>query len=225
MIRVTGLTKCYRLGPLVEEVLRGVSLSVEAGERVALLGASGSGKSTLLKLLALLDRPTGGSYRFDGEETSMLDDDRLSRLRARQIGIVFQRFELLEDLTALENVALRLVYRDRAPAEICPAAEAALAAVGLERHAGKRPAQLSGGQQQRVAIARALVGRPRLLLADEPTGALDDETGREIFDLIARRCDEEGVAAIVATHDLDLARTCPRVLELVEGRIEERAGT
>lgn len=222
MIRVTGLTKSYPLGPLTEEVLRGVSLSVEAGERVALLGASGSGKSTLLKVLALLDRPTGGSYRFDGEETTLLDDDRLSRLRARQIGIVFQRFELLEDLTALENVGLRLVYRDRAPAEIEPAALAALAAVGLERHAGKRPGELSGGQQQRVAIARALVGRPRLLLADEPTGALDQETGREIFDLIARRCDEEGVAAIVATHDLEMARRCARVFEIVEGRLEER---
>jgi ABC-type lipoprotein export system ATPase subunit len=224
MIRVEGLAKSYRLGPLTEEVLRGVSFAVEAGERVALLGASGSGKSTLLQILALLDRPTAGSYELDGVETAKLDDERLSRLRASQVGVVFQRFELLEELTALENVGLRLVYRDLPPEQIEPAARAALAAVGLERHAGKRPGQMSGGQQQRVAIARALVGGPRLLLADEPTGSLDVETGREVFDLIVRRCDEERVAAIFATHDLDLARRCPRVLELVEGRIEERTG-
>ncbi len=224
MIRVAELAKSFRLGPITEEVLAGVSFAVAAGERVALLGASGSGKSTLLRILALLEPPTAGSYAIDGVETTGLDDDRLARLRSRQIGVVFQRFELIEDLTALENVGLRLVYRDVPPAEVEAAARAALAAVGLERHAGKRPGEMSGGQQQRVAIARALVGRPRLLLADEPTGALDLATGQEVFELFVERCEEEGVAAIVATHDLDLARRCPRVLELAGGRVVERGG-
>src|SRR3990172_6393527 len=183
MIEVEGLTKSYRKGSALTEVLKGVSFQAERGEFVAVMGRSGSGKSTLLNILGLLDRPDGGRYRLDGADFSTADDDTLSAARNRKIGFVFQQFHLLERTSALRNVLLPLLYADDDVDDGVERAERALEAVGLGHRGHHPPSELSGGEQQRVATARALINRPALILADEPTGNLDAKSGAEILDL------------------------------------------
>ena len=221
MIAVQDLRKIYDLdhGSNVVEALRGVSLVVRAGEFLAVMGASGSGKSTLLNVLGCLDRPTAGQYLLDGEDVGRLDADRRAELRNAKIGFVFQSFNLLPRTTARENVELPLVYGTTPIAEHRGRAEAALRAVGLGDAAGRLPNELSGGQQQRVAIARALVNRPRLVLADEPTGNLDTETSREIMELLRSLNASQGLTVMIVTHEPDIAAATDRVIVMRDGRI------
>ncbi|WP_046861798.1 ABC transporter ATP-binding protein [Microvirga massiliensis] len=202
-------------------ILKGISLEVERGEAVGLVGPSGSGKSTLLMTIAGLEQPDSGQVVIDGTDLSRLDEDALARFRGRRIGIVFQSFHLVPTMTALENVALplELAGRDDAFAK----AEAELAAVGLGERLHHYPAQLSGGEQQRVAIARALVPNPAILVADEPTGNLDEGTGSSIIDLLFALKAERGATLVLVTHDLSLARRCDRTIRLRSGRIEADA--
>jgi putative ABC transport system ATP-binding protein len=203
------------------DILKGISLGVERGEAVGLVGPSGSGKSTLLMTIAGLEQPDSGSVVIDGTDLSRLDEDALARFRGRRIGIVFQSFHLVPTMTALENVSLplELAGEDDAFAR----AEAELAAVGLGERLHHYPAQLSGGEQQRVAIARALVPNPAILVADEPTGNLDESTGSSIVDLLFALRAERGATLVLVTHDLSLARRCDRVIRLRSGRIEADA--
>jgi putative ABC transport system ATP-binding protein len=218
MIRLIEATRSFRVGPTVVEALRSVSLAVDSGERVAVMGTSGSGKTTLVHILALLDRPTSGSYLLDGRDAAALGDDELSVLRNREIGLVFQTFNLIPHRSCLENVALPLIYRGRTRAQAHTAAHTALQRVGMTARAASRPGALSGGQQQRVAIARAIVGEPTVLIADEPTGALDRRTGLEILDLLLR-LNGEGATLIVVTHDPEIGARCGRIVELHDGRL------
>jgi ABC-type lipoprotein export system ATPase subunit len=222
MIEANGLTKSYRKGAVVTEVLKGVDLRVRAGEFVAIMGASGSGKSTLLNIIGFLDRPDGGIYRFEGTDLSHADDDTLSAVRNRRIGFVFQQFHLLERADALRNVTLPLLYADDDNADDEQRAMRALEAVGLAHRAHHRPGELSGGEQQRVAIARALVNNPALLLADEPTGNLDSKSGGEILDIFAR-LRAAGRTIVLVTHDADVAACADRIVRLEEGRICQEA--
>jgi putative ABC transport system ATP-binding protein len=193
-------------------------MTIGAGEMVAIMGASGSGKSTLLNLLGCLDRPSSGTYVLDGEDVSTLDGDARARIRNRRIGFVFQSFNLLPRTTALENVALPLLYGDVPAREHDRRAQAALAAVGLGDAGARTPSQLSGGQQQRVAIARALVTQPRLLLADEPTGNLDTATSGEVMALLGD-LHRDGLTVVVVTHERDVAAMCERVVVLRDGAL------
>jgi len=224
LVEAVDVTRQYRLGrgpdAVVVEALRGVSFAVGEGEFVAIVGPSGSGKSTLLHLLGALDRPTTGSLRFSGRDVADMDDGDLAELRNREIGFVFQQFQLLNRTSALSNVALPLVYRGASRAERRELAGAALASVGLSHRLTHRPAQLSGGEQQRVAVARALVAEPRLLLADEPTGNLDTATGHDIMRLLATLNAERGVALVVITHDVEVAALAPRQIRIRDGLIE-----
>ena len=222
ILRVSELRKAYAQpasGAL--EVLRGVSFEVRGGEMLAVVGASGAGKSTLLHVLGGLDAADGGSVRLGEIDLLRADARRLAALRNREIGFVFQFHHLLPDLTALENIALPLLVARQRPDAARAAATELLAAVGLRERAAHRTGELSGGEQQRVALARALVTRPRLVLADEPTGNLDARTGAEVAALLARLCRERGAAAVVATHNEQLARACDRVLVLADGRLAE----
>jgi putative ABC transport system ATP-binding protein len=224
VLAVQEATRSYHLGGpdgTTVHALRGVTFAVAPGEFVTIVGPSGSGKSTLLHLLGALDRPTTGSIRFSGRDVAHLSDAELAALRNAEIGFVFQQFQLLARTSALANVALPLVYAGVPRAERRERARAALEAVGLGHRIDHRPAQLSGGEQQRVAIARALVTRPRLLLADEPTGNLDSVTGREIMVLLRALNAEQGVALIVITHDLAVAELAPRQLRIRDGVIEQ----
>ena len=222
LIELIDIRKSYNLGlPNEAEVLHGVSLRVNRGEFVALIGPSGSGKSTLLNIVGLLERATEGSYRIQGEETSRLDDAGLTMRRRATLGFVFQFHHLLPAFTALENVTLPALMRDGVvTSQQREHARTVLAAVGLENAMNKRPGELSGGMQQRVAIARALVLAPPLVLADEPTGNLDTASSDEVFGLLRRMHAELGISFIVVTHDPRLAARCDRVIELVDGRIE-----
>jgi lipoprotein-releasing system ATP-binding protein len=222
LITLTGLRKSYNLGrPNEAEVLHGLDLRVARGEFVALIGPSGSGKSTLLNVLGLLEPPTAGSYHLLGRETAGLDDGTLTRLRGEALGFVFQFHHLLPAFSALENVTLPALMRDgRVDAAAEARAREVLATMGLADALHKRPGELSGGMQQRVAIARALVGRPPLVLADEPTGNLDRASSDEVFALMRRMHRELGTAFVVVTHDPRLAARCDRIVELVDGRIE-----
>jgi putative ABC transport system ATP-binding protein len=200
-------------------ILKGISLGVERGEAVGLVGPSGSGKSTLLMTMAGLERPDSGTIRIDGEDLGPLDEDALARFRGRKIGIVFQSFHLLPTMTALENVAIPLELAGAADAQARARAE--LEAVGLGHRLSHFPAQLSGGEQQRVAVARALAPDPAILVADEPTGNLDETTGRQIMDLVFAMKRERGTTLVLVTHDPSLARRCDRTVSLRSGQVED----
>ena len=217
LIRADGLTKIVQSGDEPLSILDNVTFDVEPGAAVAIVGASGSGKTTLLGLLAGLDRPTSGDVVIDGTTLSSLDEDARAALRARLLGFVFQSFQLLPALTALENVMLPLELADAADA--APRARTWLGRVGLAKRTGHYPRQLSGGEQQRVAIARAFVGEPKLLMADEPTGNLDGATGVEIAELMFRLNREHGTTLVLVTHDINLASRCVRRLSLSAGRL------
>ncbi|MBM4271120.1 MAG: ABC transporter ATP-binding protein [Deltaproteobacteria bacterium] len=219
MLKAVDIYKSYKVGPTEVNVLRGISIEVERGELLAVVGASGSGKSTLVHMLGLLERPTSGDYYVEGEKICYDDDRALSTLRNQKIGFVFQQYYLLPRLTALDNVGLPLVYRGLRISEIKEQAMAFLRKVGMEDRAHHRPNEMSGGQQQRVAIARAIVGKPSVILADEPTGALDTQTGQEIMALIRKLNEEEGITAVVITHDPKIAMHCQRREEIVDGLI------
>ncbi|TAL33531.1 ABC transporter ATP-binding protein [Phenylobacterium sp.] len=225
MIEFRDLTKVYVMGEEQVPALAGVSLTIERGEYVAVIGPSGSGKSTLMNILGGLDRPTSGSYRFEGEEVGEFGDDALADFRRRRIGFVFQSFQLLPRLTALQNVELPMIYAGMAPAERKARARELLDRVGLGSRMGHRPTQLSGGQQQRVAIARSLANRPDLLLADEPTGALDTHTGEEVLKLF-QELNGDGLTLAIVTHDPDVANEAHRRVAFRDGLIvsDERSG-
>jgi putative ABC transport system ATP-binding protein len=219
MVSVRGVTRTYGSGPSTVHALRDVSFDVAPGEMVAVVGRSGSGKTTLLNLLGGLDRPDDGSVRVDGTVVTDLDDDGLSRLRRDSISYIFQTFGLIPALTAAENVGVPLRLRRTPVAEREERVALLLDLVGLRGHAQQRPAELSGGQQQRVAIARALAGSPRLLVADEPTGQLDAETGLSVMALLRGIVESEGVTAVVATHDAVMMSLADRVLTMADGRV------
>jgi putative ABC transport system ATP-binding protein len=220
LLRAEHVTRTYQLGRDVQvPALRGISFEVDRGEHVAIVGSSGSGKSTLLNLLGALDRPTSGHVRYHGRDVREMSDTELARLRNASIGFVFQSFQLLPRLTALDNVILPLVYRPGSPRHRRDLALEALAQVGLADRVDHRPGELSGGQQQRVAIARALVTEPSLVLADEPTGNLDSRTGEEIMGLLERLHADQGTALVVITHERQIAARAARRIELKDGLI------
>ena len=220
LIRLEGVHKVYDLGEVQVPALRGVSLEIRAGEFVAVMGASGSGKSTLMNILGCLDRPTRGRYYLDGTDVSQLSKVELARIRNRQLGFVFQQFNLLARTSALENVELPTIYAGITPEERDRRAQEALARVGLADRAHHFPSQLSGGQQQRVAIARALVNHPSILLADEPTGNLDSHTAVEIMEILQRLNEEEGLTVVLVTHEHDIAQYTKRALEFRDGKLQ-----
>jgi lipoprotein-releasing system ATP-binding protein len=211
----------YRTGPEVLRVLRGVSLAVGEGEVVALVGASGVGKSTLLHVLGALDRPSGGRVRFQGEDLFIRGEAGLARYRRQEVGFVFQFYNLLGEMSALENAMLPALIARRPRREARERAAAALAEVGLGDRLGHRPGEMSGGEQQRVAVARALMNGPRVILADEPTGNLDPKTSEIVYDLFLQLQAERGIAFLIATHNPELARRADRIYRLVEGRARE----
>jgi putative ABC transport system ATP-binding protein len=218
LVAVSDLTKTYVVGQTAVPALRGVSLAIDRGEFVAVMGSSGSGKSTLMNLLGCLDAPSSGTYHLAGQDVLRLSSNKLAAVRNTSIGFVFQQFNLLARATALENVELPMVYAGLGRRERRRRARKALAQIGLSGREHHRPSQLSGGQQQRVAIARALVNQPLLLLADEPTGALDSVTSDEIMAALAR-LNEGGLTVIVVTHDAEVARYARRVIHFKDGRV------
>ncbi len=218
LIRLEDVTKVYRMGDVEVHALRGVSLAIAEGEFTAVMGASGSGKSTLMNLIGCLDRPTSGRYLLEGQEVSRLSSDRLAEIRNRTVGFVFQSFNLLARTSALENVELPLLYSGVPAAERRARAAEALERVGLADRAGHQPNQMSGGQQQRVAIARALVNRPRVILADEPTGNLDSRTSVEVMALF-QELGRAGITVVLVTHEPDIAQYAGRVLVTRDGRV------
>ncbi|HEY8131586.1 MAG TPA: ABC transporter ATP-binding protein [Thermoanaerobaculia bacterium] len=218
LIEMHELTRVYQLGPQEIHALSGIDLIVNHGEYVAIMGPSGSGKSTLMNIIGCLDRPSAGKYILDGTPVESMEDDDLAAVRNKKIGFVFQTFNLLPRTTALQNVELPLVYAKMPRAERHQQAQEALIAVGLGDRMSHQPNELSGGQRQRVAIARALVNKPSLLLADEPTGNLDSQTGREILDLF-RDLHSRGNSIIMVTHEDDVAKEAKRVIHIRDGKI------
>ena len=220
VIKLTDIHKIYRTGEVDVHAVRGVSLDIQPGEFVAIMGSSGSGKSTLMNMIGCLDRPTSGNYFLDGLDVSTLDRDARAKIRNDKIGFVFQGFNLLSRTTALENVEMPMLYNSKrvTSAEQKERAEKSLALVGLAVRADHKPNQLSGGQQQRVAIARALVNQPSLLLADEPTGNLDSQTSIEIMGVF-QKLNDAGITIIMVTHELDVARYTKRMIILRDGKI------
>lgn len=218
MIELRAISKTYRMGDVDICALCDISLSVEKGEFIAIMGPSGSGKSTLMNLLGCLDRPTSGSYRFEEREIASLSDDELAFIRNTKIGFVFQSFNLLPRLSAIKNVEVPLIYSGLPSRLRTERAAPLLEQVGLKDRMHHKPSELSGGQQQRVAIARALVNRPSLLLADEPTGNLDSRSGAEILDIITD-LNRQGMTIMVVTHDPEVASRCRRIINLKDGKI------
>jgi putative ABC transport system ATP-binding protein len=219
LIEVYNLEKRYEVGESMVYALDDVSLEIDAGEFVAVMGPSGSGKSTFMNMIGCLDVPTAGRYLLDGTDTGALDRDELAEIRNRKIGFVFQGFNLLKRTTALENVAVPLLYSTKRPQDYQDRAIQALKLLGLENRMDHHPNQLSGGQQQRVAIARALVNDAPLLLADEPTGNLDTKTGVEIMELFVRLNAEKKITIVLVTHEADIAAYSKRIIRFLDGRI------
>ncbi|MWC27225.1 ABC transporter ATP-binding protein [Paenibacillus sp. MMS18-CY102] len=220
LIEIEKLVKTYRMGQETVTVLQEVSVTVERGDFIAIVGPSGSGKSTMMNIIGCLDIPTSGSYRLDGTEVKGLSDNKLAAIRNHKIGFIFQGFQLLPRLTAIENVELPLIYRGMATKERRAKASEALRKVGLEDRMHHKPSELSGGQQQRVAIARALAGEPPILLADEPTGALDTRTGQEVLALM-EDLHRQGHTIVLITHDMDVAERAERVVRMKDGVLTE----
>jgi putative ABC transport system ATP-binding protein len=220
MISLSDITKTYHLGTIDVPVLKHVDLSIAEGEYVAIMGASGSGKSTLMNIIGCLDRPSSGHYLLAGTDLTTLSDDELADIRNQYIGFVFQQFNLLPKLTALANVMLPMIYADVSRSQRIKQATEALAQVGLSDRLQNRPNQLSGGQQQRVAIARALVNNPALVLADEPTGALDSTTSQEIMELLTE-LNQQGTTIALVTHDANVAAKTKRTIQMLDGLIVE----
>lgn len=220
ILTMQGITKTYRLGDTEQTVLKGIDLTVDKGEFVAVLGPSGSGKSTLMNIIGCLDTPSSGSYTLHGRDVAGLDEDTLADVRSREIGFIFQSFQLLPRLDAQANVELPLIYSGVPDSERGPRAEKMLTRVGLKDKLHHFPNQLSGGQQQRVAIARALCNNPAILLADEPTGALDQKTGKQVMSLF-HDLNEEGRTIIMITHDIGIARHARRIVRLLDGELTE----
>lgn len=225
ILQLDHIYKDYIQGKMTVPVLKDVCLHVERGEYVAIMGPSGSGKSTLMNIIGCLDRPTSGSYKLAEEDVLVLDDKKMADLRLHSIGFVFQNFQLLPRMSALENVALPLLYAGVRKKERRIKAREALVRVGLEDRVDFKPTQLSGGQKQRVAIARAMVNKPDILLADEPTGALDSKSSKQVMELF-QRLNDEGVTVIMITHDRNIANYAKRVVDIFDGELSEhREGT
>lgn len=220
IVQLKDINKSYGLGEYEVKVLKNINLAIDKGEYVSIMGPSGSGKSTLMNILGCLDRPTSGQYFLDGSDVAKLNDGQLSRARLTKIGFIFQSFHLLPRSTALENVALPLVYSKTPKLKRAGIATQALAAVGLEERLHFLPNQLSGGQKQRVAIARAMINHPLILLADEPTGALDQASGRQVLDLFDE-LNAKGATIITITHDRNVALRAKRVLNMIDGELFE----
>jgi putative ABC transport system ATP-binding protein len=218
VITLTGITKQYQMGDQTVHALQGVDLHIERNELVAFIGASGSGKSTMMNIVGCLDRPSGGTYFLNGKDVATMASDDLAQVRNEEIGFIFQSFHLLPRHSALDNVAQPLIYRGIPPAERKRMARQALEHVGLGERMHHRPNELSGGQRQRVAIARALVGKPSILLADEPTGNLDSATTREIMALI-KDVHRTGQTVVMVTHEPEIAQQCQRIVRLQDGRV------
>lgn len=221
LIKLNNVCKTYQLGEQTVQALDHVNLTVEQGELLAIIGPSGAGKSTLMDIIGLLDTPSSGEYYFTGDDVAHFDDDARSDLRNHAIGFTFQSFFLLPQLTALENVALPLTYRQLDKDNIKNTASEMLTKVGLADRLNHKPSELSGGQQQRVAIARSLVTKPKIILADEPTGALDSQTSGEIIELLKTLNREHHVTVIIVTHDDTIAAQCPRQIKINDGKITD----
>ncbi|WP_310832268.1 ABC transporter ATP-binding protein [Paenibacillus pedocola] len=220
LIQVENMIHSYVMAGETMTILKGLSFTIEYGEFVAIIGPSGSGKSTLMNMLGCLDVANEGDYYLDGQEIRKLSDNKLAQIRNEKIGFIFQNFNLLPKLSAVENVELPLIYRGISHRERREIARNALIRVGLEERIDHRPAELSGGQQQRVAIARALAGTPPILLADEPTGALDSKTGKEVLQMI-KELNEQGHTIILITHDLEIAEQAKRIIRIQDGSLVE----
>ncbi len=220
MIEIRNLTKAYVMGATTVKALDGIDLTILTGEYVAIVGPSGSGKSTLMNMLGALDTPTSGEYYLNGEDVSKMNEKQLAKVRNKNIGFVFQRYNLMGRISAQRNVELPARYSGFNAGERSKRARTALESVGLSDKVNNKPTELSGGQQQRVAIARALVNQPTILMADEPTGALDSRTGLEILDLFERLQQERNMTLIVVTHDPDIASRANRIVRIRDGKIE-----
>lgn len=219
IVHFENVRKTYQMGPVTVEALRGITFEIKAGDYVSIMGPSGCGKSTLLNLLGCLDRPSSGTYLLGGQDVSQMDDDSLSLVRGARLGFVFQSYNLIQQLTVLENIEIPLYYQDRSEAESRELARGFAARVGLEHRLEHKPFELSGGQQQRVAIARALVNDPLVILADEPTGNLDSTSGAEILKLFDE-LNKQGKTLILVTHDQNVGRRANRAIRLSDGQIE-----
>lgn len=226
MIRLVDVKKTYRMGGTDYQALKGINITVAKGELVAIVGASGSGKTTTMNILGLLDKPTSGKYYLDNIDTSEFSGDKLAALRNLRLGFIFQQYFLLPKLSAIQNVILPLTYRHEEKMSMHDMKQRAnemLKVVGMENHGDHRPTELSGGQQQRVAIARALVGKPSIIMADEPTGALDTITSQQIMDLLKAQVQQTATTVVIITHSVELAAQCQRAIHIRDGLIQETA--